>query len=56
VGALDAEEATSVEELRSSGREAALSLLRPADDRLLRIPERYDSEPAAKILGTWEVA
>lgn len=56
VGALDAGEARAVEELRSGGREAALSLLRPADDRLLRIPDRYDSEPAAKILGTWEVA
>lgn len=56
VGALDAGEARSVEELRSGGRDAALSLLRPADDRLLRIPEKYDSEPAATILGTWEVA
>jgi tRNA pseudouridine55 synthase len=56
VGALDAGDASTVEELRSAGREAALSLLRPADDRLLAIPDRYTSEPAATILGTWEVA
>jgi tRNA pseudouridine55 synthase len=55
VGALDAGDASTVEELRSGGREAALSLLRPADDRLLAIPEGYTSEPAATILGTWEV-
>lgn len=56
VGALDAGEATTVDELRSSGRDVALARLRSADATLLRIPERYMSEPAATILGTWEVA
>ncbi|MGH2378189.1 MAG: tRNA pseudouridine(55) synthase TruB [Candidatus Limnocylindria bacterium] len=56
VGALDAGEATTVEQLRAAGRDAAVALLRPADDRLLEIAGRYLSEPAASILGTWEVA
>lgn len=56
VGALDAGEALTVEELRSAGRDAALAGLRPADDALLRIPERYLTEPAATIIQTWEGA
>lgn len=56
VGALDAGDAVTVEELRSGGRAAALSRLLPADDGLLRIPERYLRDPAASILGNWEVA
>lgn len=55
VGALDAGDAISIEELRSAGREAAIAHLRPADERLLEIPDRYTAEPAGEILGTWEV-
>ncbi len=56
VGALDAGDASTVEELRSAGREAAVALLRPADDRLLEIPERYMTDSATTILGTWGAA
>ena len=55
VGALDAWEATTVEEVRTIGR-GLLDRLRPADDRLLALDARYLSEPAERILGPWEVA
>ena len=51
VGALDARDAIDVERLRTLDRPSALAALRPADDRLLVLDERYLSLPAAALLA-----
>jgi tRNA pseudouridine55 synthase len=53
VGALRAEEARPVEDLRKDGRDAALAALRPADDGILGLDHRYRTAPAAELLAEW---
>lgn len=53
VGALRAEEARPVEDLRKGGRAAALAALRPVDESILEIDPRYHTEPAAGLLEEW---
>ena len=53
VGALEAHEAPTPDELRARGR-AAVALLRPASDDLLRLDPRYVEDPAGKIVGAGE--
>jgi tRNA pseudouridine55 synthase len=56
VGALGAEDAIGMEGVRSAGAEGILARLRPADDRLLELDDRYLSAPAAELLAGWEPA
>lgn len=56
VGALEAEGAADVGRLRAAAAAEVIALLRPADDRLLRLDERFRDAPAAEVLGTWEAA
>lgn len=57
VGALEVGDAIAVDAIRVAGRDAALARLRPASDDLLRLDERYLSEPADRLVagagGTW---
>jgi tRNA pseudouridine55 synthase len=50
VGALDIAEAIGIEELRREGRAAVLARLRPADDALLTLPERYLTAGADRLV------
>lgn len=50
VGALDIRDALSVEALRAGGRDAAVERLRPADDLLLPIHERYLREACPLLI------
>ncbi len=50
VGALDAQDAIGVEEVRRAGRDAALARLRPADDALLALDGRYLRAPASSLV------
>ena len=50
VGALEARDAIGIEELRRSGRDAALALLRPAGDELLGLDARYLTEAADRLV------
>jgi tRNA pseudouridine55 synthase len=54
VGALDAADARGVEEMRRWTAEAARQALRPANDELLVLPDRYRREPADRLLAGWE--
>ena len=49
VGALDATSAVPIDRLRTLGREDAVALLRPADDRLLALDARYLEAPAGLL-------
>lgn len=51
VGALDVRDAVGIEELRRSGREAALARLRPTTDALLVLDRRYLDAPARDLVG-----
>lgn len=53
VGALAAEGSVGVERLRGEGRDAALAWLRPADERLLVLDERFRRDDAARLLANW---
>lgn len=49
VGALEAKDAVSVDVLRARGRDAALAVLRPANESLLTLDPRFVTLPAATI-------
>lgn len=53
VGALSVDQATSPEALRGGGGEALRALLRPADESLLALGQRYLEESAAGLLRGW---
>lgn len=53
VGALDAASATDIGRLRALPAGEVLALLRPVDDRLLVLDERFRSAAAADVLGGW---
>jgi tRNA pseudouridine55 synthase len=50
VGALEVEDAITIELLRGEGRDAAVARLREPSDALLELRERYLSEPADKLV------
>ncbi len=56
VGALDAGRAVEAGRLRAVTPTEAVSWLRPADDRLLDLDDRFRSAPAAALLEGWETA
>lgn len=53
VGTLDVEGSVGVERLRAEGRGAALAALRPADERLLVLDERFRRDDADRLLANW---
>ena len=55
VGALEARDALTPEQLRARGRDAA-SLLRPANEDLLTLDRRFLDRPAGTIVGAGESA
>lgn len=56
VGGLEAASALELGRLRATPTGEATRLLRPPDDRLLRLDERFRSTPASELLAGWEVA
>ncbi len=54
VGALTVDDAADIGRLRAAGTVEATALLRPADDRLLDLDDRFRSAAAATVLGAWE--
>ncbi|MBI2324011.1 MAG: tRNA pseudouridine(55) synthase TruB [Chloroflexi bacterium] len=56
VGALTVDRAADVGRLRAANADEATALLRPADDRLLDLDQRFRSAPAGELLGAWEAA
>jgi len=56
VGALNVAEAADVGRLRAATAAEAGALLRPADDRLLALDDRFRTAPAAELLRGWEAA
>jgi tRNA pseudouridine55 synthase len=56
VGALSVDDAVEVGRIRALGRTALVQRLRPADDRLLAIDERYLLTPPEDVLNGWEAA
>ena len=56
VGALEVRDAITPDVLRAHGSNAAASLLRPADDRLLVLDRRFLELPAGTIVGAGESA
>lgn len=56
VGALTADEAIDIGRLRAAVADEAAALLRPADDRLLGLDDRFRSVPAGELLHGWEAA
>jgi tRNA pseudouridine55 synthase len=56
VGALEVRDAITPDALRTRGPDAALTLLRPADDRLLVLDTRFLEQAAATIVGAGESA
>lgn len=55
VGALSAEGSVVVDELREGGRDAAIARLRPVDQTVLELDERFRTRAAQTILHGWEV-
>jgi len=55
VGDLRLDDALSLDALRG-GTPSALGAMRPADDRILPLDERYRTAPAESILGDWGTA
>jgi tRNA pseudouridine55 synthase len=56
VGAMRVEDAADLGRVRAAGAPEATALLRPADDRLLELDERYRRAPADELLDGWEAA
>lgn len=56
VGALSVDDAIEVGKIRALGPTALVARLRPADDRLLEIDDRYISTPPEDVLNGWEAA
>jgi tRNA pseudouridine55 synthase len=56
VGALDVEAAADIGRVRAATAAEVASLLRPADDRLLVLDDRYRSAPPEALLRGWEDA
>jgi len=56
VGALEVRDAIRPDALRARGVDAAVALLRPADERLLVLDPRFVEQPAATIVGAGERA
>jgi tRNA pseudouridine55 synthase len=50
VGALDVADAIGIEELRESGRDAAIARVRAMDDSVLALPRRYLEESADRLV------
>lgn len=56
VGALDVAEAKDVGTVRAAPTAEAVAMLRPADDRLLELDERFRVAPPESVLGGWSAA
>lgn len=56
VGALGVDRAADIGRLRALSTDEATALLRPADDRLLELDERFRSASPGELLEGWEVA
>lgn len=56
VGALSVEHAADIGRLRAASTAEAAALLRPADDRLLELDDRFRTAPADEVLEGWETA
>lgn len=56
VGSLTAATAADIATVRAEDRSQVRERLRPADDRLLELDERYRRDPAEDLLGGWEAA
>lgn len=56
VGALSADVAADIGRVRAASAAEAAGLLRPADDRLLELDDRFRSAPAEELLHGWESA
>lgn len=56
VGSLEVSGAMEVGRLRAAGAGDVTALLRPADDRLLILDERFRAVPAGELLDGWEAA
>lgn len=56
VGALSVEQAADIGRLRAATPAEASALLRPADDRLLDLDDRFRNAAPAELLGGWEAA
>lgn len=54
VGALRADEAMTVVQMRAGGAEAAAAAIRPATTEVLALDPQYLEAKADRILGTWE--
>lgn len=54
VGALSVEGATDIGRLRAASQAEAAALLRPADDRLLGLDDRFRTAPPDELLASWE--
>lgn len=54
VGALELPAATPIETVRPLSAEGLAALLRPADDAVLGLAERFLHEPAGVLLADWE--
>lgn len=56
VGALEAATAEDIGRIRAESVETIVARLRPADDRLLELDDRYRAVPAQELLNGWEAA
>lgn len=56
VGALEAATAEDIGRIRAESADAIVARLRPADDRLLELDDRYRAAPAQELLNGWEAA
>ena len=56
VGALDVAAAADLGMLRATSPAEAVAMLRPADDRLLELDERFRVAPPESVLGGWAAA
>lgn len=54
VGSLEARDSLDVGSIRAGAPAALAARLRPMDDRLIRLDERYRAEPAGDLLNGWE--
>lgn len=56
VGALSVDGAADIGRLRAASTAEATAMLRPADDRLLDLEDRFRTAPACEVLEGWETA